>query len=66
MSDRELTKRGLKRTLWNVIGDVDSEGETEGGVKLSNEDIIEILQSIIDSLSPIDFSFKNVSDKAKK
>ena len=57
--DKEIQKRKLQQRLWGAIESVDNERETESGVKLSNKDVAEILLSIVDSLSPIDFSFKD-------
>lgn len=61
--DKEIQKRKLQQRLWDAIESVDNERETESGVKLSNKDVVEILLSIVDSLSPIDFSFKDLSDR---
>jgi len=61
--DKEIQKRKLQQRLWDAIESVDNERETESGVKLSNKDVAEILLSIVDSLSPIDFSFKDLSDR---
>jgi hypothetical protein len=46
----------LQQRIWDVIDGVDNERETEAGVKLSNKDVVEVLESIMDSLSPIPFS----------
>ena len=51
--NKEGWKNKLHQRLWRAIEYVDNERETEAAVKLSNEDVVEILQSIIDSLSPI-------------
>jgi hypothetical protein len=61
--DKEIQKRKLQQRLWDTIESVDNERETKSGVKLSNKDVAEILLSIVDSLSPIDFSFKDLSDR---
>ena len=60
--DKEIQKRKLQQRLWDAIESVDNERETESGVKLSNKDVAEILLSIVDSLSPIDFSFEDLLD----
>ena len=60
--DKEIQKRKLQQRLWDAIESVDNERETEAGVKLSNKDVAEILLSIVDSLSPIDFSFEDLLD----
>jgi len=50
--NKEEWKTKLHQRLWKAIEYVDNERETEAAVKLSNEDVVEILESIIDSLSP--------------
>jgi hypothetical protein len=42
-------------------------GETEAGVKLSNKDVVEVLESIMDSLSPIpSHSLLQIKDQKDK
>ena len=50
--DEELYKwrDKLHQRLWKAIEDTDDERETQGAVKLSNKDVIEILEGMIDGL----------------
>ena len=51
MSEEEWENK-LQHGLWKVINDIDDERETEASIKLSNEDVVKILQDIINSLKP--------------
>ena len=46
-------KRMVKR-IWQTIEDIDDDRETEASIKLSNEDVIDVLLSIVNSLDDID------------
>ena len=49
---KEEWENKLQHGLWKVINDIDDERETEVSIKLSNEDVVKILQDIINSLKP--------------
>ena len=55
---KEFWRKKLQQRLWETINEVDSEMEDKATVKLSNQDVTEILTSIITSLEPIEFKRK--------
>ena len=52
--NKEEWKTKLHQRLWKVIEYVDNERETEAAVKLSNEDVVEVLQNMVNTLDPIE------------
>ena len=52
--DKEEWKNRLHQRLWAAIEDIDDDRETEAAIKLNNEDVIDVLLSIVNSLDDID------------
>lgn len=48
--DKEEWKDRLHQKLWMAIEDIDEERETQAAIKLNNEDVIDVLLSIVNSL----------------
>lgn len=56
-NDKKEWKDKLRQRLWDALENTDDDRETEAAVKLSNEDVVEILQSMINSLDPIENNY---------
>ena len=52
--NKEEWKDRLHQRIWQTIEDIDDDRETEASIKLSNEDVIDVLLSIVNSLDDID------------
>ena len=48
--NKEEWKNRLHQRLWQAIEDIDDDRETEAAIKLNNEDVIDVLLSIVNSL----------------
>lgn len=59
--DKEEWKDKLHQRLWQAIEDIDEERETQAAVKLSTEDVVDVLESMINSLDPIEDNYDEES-----
>jgi uncharacterized protein YpbB len=59
--NKEEWKDKLHQRLWQAIEDIDEERETQAAVKLSTEDVVDVLESMINSLDPIEDNYDEES-----
>jgi len=63
ITNKEEWKTKLHQRLWKAIEYVDNERETEAAVKLSNEDVVEVLQNMVNTLDPIENHYDEESGR---